>query len=267
MVEVGSLQIGGSINTEAIESGLTRVGKGFDVIDSKSSGLNSDFERMNNSVKSLNMAFGVMAIAGAGTIIALAKGAPATAAAMAQIGLGSMKLKFAIGEALKDEFEWFAEKLNWFAGWVQEHPDLFSFVTKSVLILAGAFAVFKVGGVIGAGISALTSVASGLIAIVSSPAFLLGIGALASAAAAFAYIRGLEGYSSQATEGFYKTAGIDSSEVTQAYTQGYQGTIYPGMTQGSYTGGNFSQINTDFIGQYNSSTTRNSMGLVLKDRT
>ncbi len=146
MVEVGSIQIGGSIQTSEIERGLKRVEKGFTEIDTKGKSVNADFERMNQQSKSLARTFGLMALTGAGALIAIAKGAPATAGAMAKIRVSALKLKFAIGEALQDEFEAFSGYLNRFANWVDEHPDLFSGIVTSLLVLAGAAVVIKVGG-------------------------------------------------------------------------------------------------------------------------
>ncbi len=188
MVEVGSISIGGSIETEGIERGLKRVESGFKDIDRVGQGVNADFTRMSAQAKTLGRTLGVMALAGAGAMIALAKGAPATAGAMAKIEVGTMKLKFAIGEALKEEFNWFADKLNWLAGWVSEHPNLFSTLTTGVLALAGAFVAFKVGGGIIAGLSAMSGIVGGLIAVLSSPAFLTGLAALTVAAGVYAYV-------------------------------------------------------------------------------
>ncbi len=273
MVEIAELQIGGSIDVEAIESGLVRVGQSFDIIESKTSGLNSDFERMNNEVKELGRGFGILAITGAGSIIAIAKGAPAVAGAMAKIQIAAMKLKFAIGEALKEEFNWFGNKLNEVAGWVQENPDLFGLITTSVIGLAAAFTVFKVGGVIAAGIGGLLGITTGLLGLFASPAFLAGVAALAAAAGLWTYVSNLS-KTSQAQAGFYAAAGVSQAEVAQAGFQGYQGTIFPGMLNGTYSGGGLQnapqmtpQMQVDIIESYLQSTGRTAMGKTLKDTT
>ena len=146
MVDVGSIQIGGSIETAEIERGLKRVEKGFGNIETKGKSVNADFVRMNQQSKRLARTLGMMALAGAGALVAIAKGAPATASAMAKIRVSALKLKFAIGEALQDEFEAFSGILNNMAGWVQEHPDLFSGIVKSVLGIAAVATILKVGG-------------------------------------------------------------------------------------------------------------------------
>ena len=181
MVEVGSMQIAGSMDTSNIEGGLKRVEDGFKDVDRVGKGVSSDFERMGAQAKTLSKTFGVMALAGGGALVALAKGSPAVAGAMAKIEVGTMKLKFAIGSALKEEFNWFANKLNDVSGWVSENPDLFSGLTKGVTILAGAFLAFKVGSGIVAGFSALSG-------IVTSPIFLAALAAIGVAAAAWGFV-------------------------------------------------------------------------------
>ena len=146
MVEVGSIQIGGTIQTQEIERGLMRVEKGFSRIDTKEKSVNADLERMNQQSKRLAKTFGLMAITGAGALIAIAKGAPAVAGAMAKIKVSAMKLQFAVGTALKDEFESFSGILGNMASWVEEHPDLFSGIVKSILGVAAVATVIKVGG-------------------------------------------------------------------------------------------------------------------------
>lgn len=146
MVEIGSIQIGGSIQTQDIERGLKRVETGFSQIEAKGKSVNADFERMNQQTSRLAKTLGIMAITGAGALIAIAKGAPAVAGAMAKIKVSAMKLQFAVGTALKDEFEAFSGILGNMASWVQEHPDLFSGIVTSVLGVAAAATVIKVGG-------------------------------------------------------------------------------------------------------------------------
>ena len=192
MVEVGSIQIGGSIETEGIERGLKRVESGFQDIDRVGQGVNADFTRMNSQAKTLSRTLGAMALVGAGAMIALAKGAPATAGAMAKIEVGTMKLKFAIGDALKEEFNWFADKLNWLAGWVAEHPDLFSSLTTGVLVFAGAMGAFAIGGKIITGLIAMSGILSTIGVIISSPAFLVGLAALGVAAALWGHAKSLQ---------------------------------------------------------------------------
>ena len=84
MVEVGTIQIGGSIKTQEIDRGLVRIEKGFKHVERTSKGVNSDFVRMNQQTGRLARRMGLLALVGGGAMIAIAKGAPATAGAMAK---------------------------------------------------------------------------------------------------------------------------------------------------------------------------------------
>ena len=252
-MEVGQISIGGSLDSGNIEQGLTRVETGFKNVGATGKSVNSDFVRMNQQAVRLGKTMGLLSLAGAGAMVAMAKGAPAVAGAMAKIQVSMLKLKMVIGEALKPQFEWFSDKLNLLAGWVGEHPDIFRATIIGIEALAAAFIAFKIGGWISAGITTITTGVSGLIGVISSPAFAIAIVALGTAAALWAVISG-QAESAKQTEAFYAAAGISHEEVVSAYTQGYQGTIYPGMTTGrvqapppmfvyDYTEGRFNRRN------------------------
>lgn len=173
MVMAGSIEIGGEINTQAIETGLNRVEKGMEGVATAGKSVNADFVRMNQATSKLGRSLSFLAIIGPGAMIAIAKSAPATAGAMARIDLAAMKLKFAVGVALKPAFDWFADKLSSLASWVQRHPNLFGMITGSVLALSAALIAFKIG--------------TGLVVFfkfLASPQVLLAVGILAALATA-----------------------------------------------------------------------------------
>jgi len=146
MVEVGTIQIGGSIQTAEIERGLVRIEKGFKYVETSSKGVNADLDRMTSRGKKLATIFGGLAIAGTGALVALAKGAPAVAGSMAKIKISMMNLKFAVGEAMKPTFEAASKGLESLANWVDAHPDLFRGIVNSITGLAIATGIVKVGG-------------------------------------------------------------------------------------------------------------------------
>lgn len=145
-MEIGSIQIGGTIQTIEIEKGIKRIEFGFKEISTKAKSVESDFERISARGSKLVTIFGGMAIAGTGALIALTKGAPALAGAMAKINVSMLKLKMAAGEALKPTFDAAAGVLNKIANWVDEHPDLFRGIVNSIMGLAAVTAIIKVGG-------------------------------------------------------------------------------------------------------------------------
>jgi len=133
MVEVGSISIGGNIETSEIERGLGRVEKGFAHIEAKGKGVNADFERLFLQSKRLVTSLGAMAIVGAGAMVALAKGAPATAGAMAKLKVSAGKLMRTLGEALAPAFDLVSEAFNKFVGWIDEHKGAISWFTTTTL--------------------------------------------------------------------------------------------------------------------------------------
>jgi len=146
MTEVGSLQIGGSIDTSNIERGLTRVETGFKNVEAVGKGVNSDFVRMNQQAKSLGSNLTKIGIVGGGAMIALAKGAPAVAGSMAKIRVTMGKLSRTLGEALSPAFEVAAKGLEKLSNWASGNPDVFGAVVTSIVGLGIATAAIKIGG-------------------------------------------------------------------------------------------------------------------------
>jgi hypothetical protein len=146
MVEVGSIQIGGSINTAEIERGMGRVQRGFDDVDSKAKSVQGDFDRIAARGKRLTTIFGAMALTGVTAIAGFASGAPAVAGSMAKIKVAAMELKFAMGESLAPAFETASGWLAKLADWVDAHPDLFRGIVTSLVGIFAAATVIKVGG-------------------------------------------------------------------------------------------------------------------------
>ncbi len=173
MVDAGQISIGGDIDTRGIETGLGRIRKGFDAIVVAGKSVNSDFVRMNQQTDRLQRNLKILAVTGTGALLGLAKGAPAVAGSMAKIGVSMLKLKMSVGEALSPLAELVSEKLQGLANWVEAHPDLFSKITTSVLLLSGALAAFKIGGAF-----------VGLIAFLASPPVLIAVATITALAAA-----------------------------------------------------------------------------------
>lgn len=121
MVEVGSLQIGGSVDTQAIENGLARVEGGLKNIGAVGASVASDFMRIDVNAKSLAKSLKVIAIAGGTAMITLAKGAPAVAGAMAKMKVDAGKLSRSLGEALSPAFDSVSEAFRGFVGWVENN--------------------------------------------------------------------------------------------------------------------------------------------------
>lgn len=149
-----SLNIVGSLDTTMIEKGVSRIKQGFERVKGVTKSFLSDQERMVQASKALASGLMRVGIIGAGAMIALAKGAPAIAPAMAQIEVSMLKLKMAAGEALAPAFEKVAVWLDKFAIWAGNHPDIFAGLTISLSAIAalkfvGATAFLtKLGGLV-----------------------------------------------------------------------------------------------------------------------
>ena len=138
MVSAGTLQIGGSIDTGNIESGLKRVESGFEDVSSTSDGVNADFQRIGQSAKRVSkvlMGLGVGAVTG---LVGIAKNTPAVAGAMASIKVSADRLKRSVGRALQDEFNSFANTLKGLANWVDKNPNWASGIIKGITWITGA---------------------------------------------------------------------------------------------------------------------------------
>jgi len=137
MVEVGSLEIGGSIDTSEIERSLKSVERGFDDISTSGKSVEADFVRIGSSASGLVKSLGLIS-AGIG-LVNLAKDAPATAGAMAKLEIGASKLQRSLGTALAPAFEKASEALNIFTSWVTENEPLIStFATGALTVLTDA---------------------------------------------------------------------------------------------------------------------------------
>jgi len=133
MVEVGSIQIGGSIQTSEIERGLSRVEKGFKDIETTGKGVNADFMRINQQAGRLAKRMSILGLVGGGAMLAIAKGAPATAGAMAKLKIEGGKLSRTLGEILRPAFDMVAEGLQNFVNWLQEHKPTLTHFTNVIL--------------------------------------------------------------------------------------------------------------------------------------
>ena len=180
MVEVGNLEIGGSIQTAEIERGLTRIDKGLKGVSEKGKSVGSDFERIAAQGKRIATVFGTMAIAGSAALLGFAKNAPAVAGAMAKMKLSMLKLKMAAGVALKPTFDWLSEKLQRLAGWVHDNPKPFANMVTGVLLLGGAFVTASIVTKIAATITAFKTLST-FFAVGAGAALVITLGTIAAA--------------------------------------------------------------------------------------
>mgnify|MGYP007108817986 CR=1 FL=1 len=98
---------------------------------------------MTGSLNKMSNAFIGLAVGGVAFFAGLARTAPAVAGAMSRIQVSMGELGRAVGVALKPQFEFFADKLQDIADFVEAHPNLVGNITTSILLLGGALVGIK----------------------------------------------------------------------------------------------------------------------------
>ncbi len=141
-VAAGSMNIRGSLDTSLIERGFDRVGAGFESVKGFAKGFTSDLTRMTTGASRLAKRMGALALVGVGTMVALAKSAPAVAPALAKMKVSMMKLSFALGEALAPAFERVAGWLEKFATWVGNNKEKIGEIANKFLDFGQTIAEF-----------------------------------------------------------------------------------------------------------------------------
>ena len=132
-MELGSMHITGTIDTNEIDRGLTRIDAEMKEVDAVSKSMEADFTRMNQSTKSLVSTLGLMELAGVAAMIGLAKNAPGTAAAMAGIDVATFSLSNALGNALAPAFEKVGPLIQEFADFITENQDTIGTLAKEFI--------------------------------------------------------------------------------------------------------------------------------------
>lgn len=168
MVQAGSLKIRGGLDTSIIERGFQRVKQGFMEVAKFGKGVTSDLSRMAVESGRVARALATVGAVGAGTFINLAKGAPAVAGAMAQIGIETDRLQRALGVALQPAFDKFSTSYTKFVNFVEANPDITSAFTIGAVGVAGLAGMAKLLGIT---VSASLLVALGHLAVIGAVAF------------------------------------------------------------------------------------------------
>jgi len=116
--QVWSMKLKGTMDTSEIDSGVKRVGKGFDGVKGKVKSFGGDMKRVASTVAGLAKKLLFMGVAGAGALVALAAQAPAVAPALAKMSVTMEMMKRSLGEALAPAFERVAGWLEKLGNWV-----------------------------------------------------------------------------------------------------------------------------------------------------
>lgn len=104
-VEVGQLEVMGTLEEEGIDAGLDRMGNKFKDMENQANQANASFNVMGKTSSRLLMTLGGMGVAGVTAMTALATKAPVLAGTMARIEVETLKLSNTLGRQLKPIFD------------------------------------------------------------------------------------------------------------------------------------------------------------------
>ncbi len=111
MVEVGELEVIGTLNETGIEQGFNRMQQDFKDLDNLVKQANAQFSVAEKTAKRLGKTFIGLGLAGVAAMTALAVKSPVLAGTMAKIELQTLKLSNTIGRQLRPIFETIAQEL------------------------------------------------------------------------------------------------------------------------------------------------------------
>jgi len=132
-IEVGSMQITGTIDTTNIERGVLRIEGELRKVSSSSKSVQSDFMRIDQASKGLVSSLSILGTIGVGAMIGLAKNAPGTAAAMAGIQVATFGLTNALGNALAPAFEKMPGLIDKLTTFITDNQDIISSFSSGVI--------------------------------------------------------------------------------------------------------------------------------------
>lgn len=113
-----SMAIKGTLDTTDIESGFSRVSKGFDGVKGNAKSFGADMTRMAIGVSSLTKRLIGIGTIGVTAMVGIASKSPAVAPALAKMGVTFDKLTRSLGQALAPAFEKVAGLFSNFATWI-----------------------------------------------------------------------------------------------------------------------------------------------------
>ena len=167
MVEVGELEIAGTMNTAEIDAGLNRIRTSLEKTSDATKPVQADMERITKGVSRSSLAFVGLGVAGFTALKGLSQDAPALAGAFSRIDVATGQIKRSLGREFQDTAENIANIFDRIAGAIQsaEGSDLIKTagaagtgalvggIIGSIIPGAGTVAGAGIGGALTAGVS------------------------------------------------------------------------------------------------------------------
>jgi hypothetical protein len=148
MVEVGQLQVAGSLDTGNISQGFNKVKQDFKVVENQANQTNVSLSRMKSTGKMLAKTLGAAGLAGATALTALATKSPMLAGTFAKIDVSLLKLSNTVGRQLQPVFEGFNNLIGNFNSFISGGSGgSADSIFKGAMFGGGAGAI--AGGIIG----------------------------------------------------------------------------------------------------------------------
>lgn len=150
MVEIGKLEIAGTINVENIKSGLSSIKRDMEAAKGQAKSFFGDLTRIGSAARGISTALALGGVGLLGAITKLASAGPQTSAAMAGLEMALWRLAMAFDEPASKAVEEFTGLLNKFNDFLEQNPwaaDLITDISKFAALVG-------IGGMAYKGLSA-----------------------------------------------------------------------------------------------------------------
>ena len=162
MVDVGTMQIKGEIEDDALEAGLNRIEAKLSDIEAKVSSSSGSFNILASSTAKVAKDLLTIGSAGVSAMLALASSAPAVADEMANIKNSMREITFALGDIFEPVFQTVASDLQDVSGALQGNlSSIQNLIPEASAMAAGAAAGYALFGPAGIFIGAALGYAAG----------------------------------------------------------------------------------------------------------
>lgn len=139
MVEVGQLELIGTLNTVDIERGQRRISTGFDNVETRTKSTVGAFNDLSRTSSNILTTFTGIGTVGVGALTALGLTAPAVARDLADMQITAIELGMAIGEIIQPAVQFVSEGFSRLSGFISENKDTIrDFVVNGIEFLGNA---------------------------------------------------------------------------------------------------------------------------------
>lgn len=133
MVEAGTVEIGGELDTSDIERGQTRVRQGFNQLEGQVASSSASFSRLGDAASSVSSTLTTIGTAGVSSMAGLASMSPAVAGSLAEIKSTTVTLSNTLGQSLQPAFEFASESLSKFTNYIQQNQGPINDFTENAV--------------------------------------------------------------------------------------------------------------------------------------